>query len=158
MRKMLLPVFTDRVIVTALEGWILILHCFLLSGCMRLKLFKSDVTKQPKCRELQSPMYFLSPRVKKITVSIPMAQYQWQTNQHGRAAPGAEELSSHSRVAWLSCRTRAWCQKPAVVTEHEGKGAARALDAGAFKARLLVDVSWVFAAILVLVVAWGKCL
>lgn len=92
-----------------------------------------------------------------------MAQSQWQADQPGRAAlelrpPPLQVLTSRSGVAWLPCRARPGCQKPAVVTEREGKGAARALDAGAFKARLLVDVSRVSAAVPVLVAAWGRYL
>lgn len=56
-------------------------------------------TKQHKCRDLQSPAYFLSPQVKeKKAVIIQIARCQWRTDRSG-----AEAASSAGTEEWLGC-------------------------------------------------------
>lgn len=132
-QKVLLLLFKVRKRITPLEGWFLILHCFLLSGCMWLKLFKNEKLSPSSTSPENCSLLHISwvPKWKKKFVSTKLHSINGALDQRGRAASGAGAASAagtHRGAAWLPWKTQAWwqaagcfCQKPTVVTEHVGK-------------------------------------
>lgn len=150
--KVLLPLFKVGKRITPLEGWFLILHCFLLSGCMWFKLFINEKlspssTSQENCILLRICWV---PRWKNQIIKYPNCTVSmahrpaWKSSLWSwgclrcRYSPGTvellgcpEEREPDDRQQDVSVRNSRAC----------GKRAVRVLDSGTFKAYLLVDLS-----------------
>lgn len=155
MQKVSLLLFKLRKSLTPVEGWFLILHCFLLSGCMWWKPFKNEkLSPSRSSLENGNLLHILeSPSKKKKILSSQIAQYQGRTEQRQRTASGAEAASAAGthQAQWsglaalkntsLMTGSRTFLSETNCCDRARGKGAVRVLDSGAFKAYLVVNMS-----------------